>query len=390
MNNTDMSHSSDLDSLSFDRLNLKEKLLRGVYSYGFEKPSVIQDKAIPVLTSGKDIVAQAQSGTGKTGAFSIGSLNNVDEETKDTQVIILSPTRELADQTYQVIQSLSTYTGINSCKVVGGTRVQDCIQDLRKNPQVIVGTPGRILDMLQKNYLFTGKIKTVIIDEADEMLSQGFQELIYNIFQFIPKTSQVGLFSATYPQELLEMTSQFMNEPEKILVNKERLTLEGISQYHINVKHNHWKYDVLTDIYTTIQIAQCIIYINSKKHLMDVYQSLLKDNFPVGMIHGNLMTSEREQIMNQFRQGDIRILLSTDLLSRGIDIQQLSLVINYDLPIQKETYIHRIGRSGRYGRKGVAINFVTDRDIQSLEELKTFYNTQIEPMPQNIADIISV
>lgn len=390
MNNTDMSHSSELDSLSFDRLNLKENLLRGVYSYGFEKPSVIQDKAIPVLTSGKDVVAQAQSGTGKTGAFSIGSLNNVDEETKDTQVIILSPTRELADQTYQVIQSLSTYTGITSCKVVGGTRVQDCIQDLRKNPQVIVGTPGRILDMLQKNYLFTGKIKTVIIDEADEMLSQGFQELIYNIFQFIPKTSQVGLFSATYPQELLEMTSQFMNEPEKILVNKERLTLEGISQYHINVKHNHWKYDVLTDIYTTIQIAQCIIYINSKKHLMDVYQSLLKDNFPVGMIHGNLMTSEREQIMNQFRQGDIRILLSTDLLSRGIDIQQLSLVINYDLPIQKETYIHRIGRSGRYGRKGVAINFVTDRDIQSLEELKSFYNTQIEPMPQNIADIISV
>ena len=380
----------ELTDLSFDELNLKENLLRGVYSYGFEKPSVIQHKAIPVVTSGKDVIAQAQSGTGKTGAFSIGSLNNVDEDIKDTQIIIMSPTRELADQTYQVVQNLSNYTEITSCKVVGGTRVQDCIQDLRKNPHVVVGTPGRILDMLQKQHLYTQQIKTIIIDEADEMLSQGFQEMIYSIFQFIPKTTQVGLFSATFPQELLTLSNQFMNEPQQILVNKERLTLEGISQYYINVKHNHWKYDVLTDIYNTIQIAQCIIYINSKQRLNDIYTALTKDNFPVGMIHGNLMTQEREAIMNQFRQGDIRILLSTDLLSRGIDIQQLSLVINFDLPIQKETYIHRIGRSGRYGRKGVAINFVTDRDLQDLEELKTFYNTQIEEMPQNIAEIISV
>ena len=180
-----------------------------------------------------------------------------------------------------------------------------------------------------------------------------------------------------------------MNEPERILVKKEQLTLEGIQQFYINVKHNNWKYDVLTDIYNTINIAQCIIYINSKNKLNQIYQSLTSDNFPVGMIHGNLMTNERETIMNQFRQGEIRILLSTDLLSRGIDIQQLSLVINYDLPIQKETYIHRIGRSGRYGRKGVAINFVTDRDLQDLEELKNFYNTNIEEMPQNIGDIIS-
>ena len=380
----------ELSELSFDELNIKENLLRGVYSYGFEKPSIIQHKAVPVLMKGSDVIAQAQSGTGKTGAFSIGSLNNVDEDLKETQVIILSPTRELADQTFKVITELSSYTKITSCKVVGGTRVQDGIQDLRKIPHVVVGTPGRVLDMLLKKHIYTEHIKTFVIDEADEMLSQGFQEMIHNIFNYIPKKTQVGLFSATFPDELLELSKQFMNEPEQILVKKEVLTLEGISQYYINVKHHNWKYDVLTDIYNTINITQCIIYINAKNRLNDIYHQLNKDDFPVGMIHGSLMTHEREQIMNKFRQGEIRILLSTDLLSRGIDIQQLSLVINYDLPIQKETYIHRIGRSGRYGRKGVAINFVTDRDLDDLQTIQSFYNTKIEEMPQNIADIISV
>jgi superfamily II DNA/RNA helicase len=379
----------ELSDLSFDQLGIKDNLLRGVYAYGFEKPSIIQHKSIPVLMTGKDVIAQAQSGTGKTGAFSIGSLNNVNEDLKETQIIILSPTRELADQTFKVITELSSYTKITSCKVIGGTRVHDCIADLRKVPQVIVGTPGRIIDMLLKKHIFTQHIQTLVIDEADEMLSQGFQEMIHNIFNYIPKTTQVGLFSATFPEELIDLSEKFMDTPEKILVNKESLTLEGISQYHINVKHHNWKYDVLTDIYNTINIAQCIIYINSKNRLQEIYQQLNKDDFPVGMIHGSLMTHEREQIMNQFRQGEIRILLSTDLLSRGIDIQQLSLVINYDLPIQKETYIHRIGRSGRYGRKGVAINFVTDRDLEYLDEIQKFYNTEIKVMPENVAEIIS-
>ena len=379
----------ELSELSFDELGIKENLLRGIYGYGFEKPSIIQNKVIPLLISNKDVIAQAQSGTGKTGAFSIGSLCNIDESLKQTQLIVLSPTRELAEQTFTVMKELSTYTDTTFCKVVGGTRVSDCISELRNDPQVIVGTPGRIIDMVTKRHIFTDKIKMIVIDEADEMLSQGFQEMIHRIFQCIPGDTQVSLFSATFPDELLGITDKFMNNPERILVKKEQLTLEGIQQFFINVKHNNWKYDVLTDIYNTINIAQCIIYINSKNKLNQVYQCLLEDNFPVGMIHGNLMTNERTDIMDKFRQGEIRILLSTDLLSRGIDIQQLSLVINFDLPIQKETYIHRIGRSGRYGRKGVAINFVTERDLQDLEELKSFYNTNIEEMPQNIGDIIS-
>ena len=379
----------ELSDLSFDQLEIKENILRGIYAYGFEKPSMIQHKAIPKVTGGVDIIAQSQSGTGKTGAFSIGSMNRVDEDLKETQVMILSPTRELAEQTTNVIKEITSYTKITHCKVVGGTNVGEGQRELQKIPHVVVGTPGRILDMLSKKYIYTQHIKTIVIDEADEMLSQGFQEMIHSIFNFIPKETQVCLFSATFPDELLELSNQFMNNPERILVKKECLTLEGISQYYVNVKVNNWKYDVLTDIYNTINIAQCIIYINSKNRLIDIYQSLNQDKFPVGMIHGSLSTQERNTVMKDFREGKIRILLSTDLLSRGIDVQQLSLVINYDLPIQKETYIHRIGRSGRYGRKGTAINFITDHDIEKIDELKTFYNTSIEELPQNIGEVIS-
>ena len=379
----------ELSDLSFDQLEIKENILRGIYAYGFEKPSMIQHKAIPKVTGGVDIIAQSQSGTGKTGAFSIGSMNRVDEDLKETQVMILSPTRELAEQTTNVIKEITSYTKITHCKVVGGTNVGEGQRELQKIPHVVVGTPGRILDMLSKKYIFTQHIKTIVIDEADEMLSQGFQEMIHSIFNFIPRETQVCLFSATFPDELLELSNKFMNNPERLLVKKECLTLEGISQYYVNVKVNNWKYDVLTDIYNTINIAQCIIYINSKNRLIDIYRSLNQDSFPVGMIHGSLSTQERNTVMKDFREGKIRILLSTDLLSRGIDVQQLSLVINYDLPIQKETYIHRIGRSGRYGRKGTAINFITDHDIEKIDELKTFYNTSIEELPQNIAEVIS-
>tara|TARA_B100000214_G_scaffold375465_1_gene361956 strand:- start:12836 stop:13993 length:1158 start_codon:yes stop_codon:yes gene_type:complete len=375
-------------TLSFDNLNLKENLLRGIYSYGFENPSKIQSMAVPHIMSGKDLIAQAHSGTGKTGAFSIGCLQNIDETKEESQVLIISPTHELVHQTTEVIKEISKYQSVTYMEVIGGTNVDECRRGLDKAPQILIGTPGRILDMMQKNYLFTNKIHTVVFDEADEILSSGFQETIHSIIRFISKETQICLFSATIPDEVLEITSNFMNNPEKILVKKEELTLEGITQFFINIKVNDWKYDVLTDLYDTINIAQCIIYINSKNKLMDVYNSLTKDNFPVACIHGEMGGNERKKVMENFRSGHSRILLSTDLLSRGIDVQQLSLVINFDLPKSKESYIHRIGRSGRYGRKGVAINLVTDRDIQYLKEIESFYETQISEMPSNIADII--
>jgi translation initiation factor 4A len=374
--------------LSFDNLNLKDDLLRGVYSYGFENPSKIQSLAVPKIVSGKDLIAQAHSGTGKTGAFSIGSLQKMDETKKETQVLIISPTHELVHQTTDVIKELSKYQGITLMEVIGGTNVDECRRGLDKSPQILVGTPGRILDMMQKNYLFTNKIHTLIFDEADEILSFGFKDTIHNIIKFISKDTQICLFSATMPEEVLELSTNFMNNPEQILVKKEALTLEGITQFYINIRVNDWKYEVLTDLYETINIAQCIIYINSKNKLIDVYNSLIGENFPVSCIHGEMGGKERKEVMENFRSGHSRILLSTDLLSRGIDVQQLSLVINFDLPKSKETYIHRIGRSGRYGRKGVAINLVTDRDMPYLKEIESFYDTEISEMPSNIADII--
>jgi translation initiation factor 4A len=274
--------------------------------------------------------------------------------------------------------------------VVGGTNVRKCQEDLNKLPQIIVGTPGRLLDMIQKRYLITENIKILIFDEADEILSFGFKESIYGIIQFIPKDTQICIYSATIPDEVLDLTDKFMNKPEKILVNKDKLTLDGITQFYINVKVNDWKYETLKDIYETINVSQCIIYINSKNKLMEVNDRLKERGFPVECIHGELSGDLRKHIMEDFKSGKLRILLSTDLLSRGIDIQQLSLVINFDLPREKETYIHRIGRSGRYGRKGVSINFVTDRDLEYLNEIKTFYDTKIEEMPQNINDYLNI
>ena len=373
---------------SFEDLDINDDLLRGIYSYGFEKPSKIQYKSLPIFGSGKDMIAQSQSGTGKTGAFSIGILNNIDIEMKKTQYIVLTPTHELAKQIYSVIENLGARMDISICKVIGKTNINDSIRELSRDPQIIVATPGRLFDMINKKHIFTDNIKTLIIDEADEMLSSGFMEVLQNIIRCIPTTSQMCLFSATMPKEIIDLTENFMNNPEKLLINRDELTLEGIKQFFIDLKQYNWKFDVLYDIYETINVTQSIIYVNSKNVLNNLYDRLSRDEFPVSYIHGDMQTSEREKNLNDFKNGTTRIMLSTDLLSRGIDIQQLSLVINFDLPRNKETYIHRIGRSGRYGRKGTAINFVTSEDIDHMNEIQKFYNTKIDEMPQNLADYL--
>ena len=374
---------------TFDDFDLNDNLLRGIYSYGFENPSDIQIKALPVINSKKDLIAQAQSGTGKTGAFTIGALNLLDTELKKTQIIVINPTYELVNQNYDVMEALSQYMKISIMKVVGKTNVEECKRDLQKEPQVIVGTPGRILDMISKRFLYTKDIKLLILDEADEMLSGGFQDNIYNIIKFIPKETQICLFSATKNDYTLDLCNKFLNEPETILVENKNVTLEGIQQFKV-VINEEWKYDTLLDIYNLLNISQCIIYINYKNKLMEFYDELVKNNYPVDHIHGDVTKDERERKILDFKNGKTRILLSTDLLARGIDVQQLNLVINFDLPRSKETYVHRIGRSGRYGRKGVAINFVTNRDLGYLNELEEYYNIKIEELPQNVGDIFNV
>lgn len=377
--------------MSFEELGIKDEILRGVFSYGYENPSNIQHKSIPLINTGKDLVAQAQSGTGKTGSFCIGVLNNIDKNNESLQSIIMCPTHELVYQCYDVISNLNNYYKANIYTLVGKTPIQNDINMLRNNkPQIIVGSPGRILDMIERNELFTDNIKILSIDEADEMLSIGFLETMYKIIRYLPKTTQICLFSATIPENVLDLTDKFMTNPNKILVDREQLTLEGIEQFYVLLNNYSWKYDVLVDLFKSISLNQSIIYLNSKKSLNNLLEKLSQDQYPVSYIHGELSSTERKEEMNKFRSGKTRIMLSTDLLSRGIDIQQLSLVINFDIPFNKETYIHRIGRSGRYGRKGIAINFVLNKEIDNFNDLKKFYDTDIKEMPEDIHTYLSI
>ena len=374
---------------TFDDFDLNDKLLRGIYSHGFENPSDIQCKALPIINSKKDLFAQAQSGTGKTGAFTIGSLNIIDEDLKKTQILILNPTYELVNQNYDVMKALSQYMNVNILKVVGKTSLDECKRDLEKEPEIIIGTPGRVLDMINRRYLYTKDIKLLVFDEADEMLSYGFRDNIYNIVQYIPKNAQICLFSATRTEETCDLSNRFLNSPETIIVEHQNVSLEGIKQFKV-IANEEWKYDTLIDLYNLLNISQCIIYVNYKDKLMRIYEELIKNEYPVDFVHGEISKDERESKLLDFKNGKTRLLLSTDLLARGIDVQQLNLVINYDLPKSKETYIHRIGRSGRYGRKGVAINLVGQRDLRSLEEIQEHYKVTIDELPQNVGDIFNV
>ena len=374
---------------SFDDMNLKVKLLRGIYAYGFEKPSPIQSRAIVPILSKRDVIGQAQSGTGKTGTFLISTLQRIDVEVKRPQALILAPTRELSSQIFNVLENLSSFMGITSMLLVGGNNRRDDIQALSdQQRQVLVGTPGRVYDML-KNLSFSSKdLRMFVLDEADEMLSRGFEDQIYEIFQYIPRSCQTVLMSATMPPEALKMTEKFMEDPIKILVQNEELTLEGIKQFFISIDKEAWKLETLIDIYNKLSISQSIIYCNTKRTADWLVTQLTDREYAVQCIHSNMKSEERKDVMKQFREGNLRVIIATDIISRGIDVQQVSIVINYDIPALKDVYIHRIGRSGRFGRKGVAINFVTQEDINKMRTIQTYYQTSIEEMPEDISEFI--
>ena len=383
---------SEIESIGqFDNMNLKENLLRGIYGYGFEKPSTIQQKAIIPLINGKDLIAQAQSGSGKTGAFCIGALEKIDTNINNVQIIILSHTKELAQQTFNVFNNLGEFMNIKSSLLIGGINIDESKKILKKGVHAIIGTPGRVLHMLNDKCFNINKMKLLIIDEADELLSIGFEEQLRNIIEILDNNIQIGLFSATLSEKCLLLTKYFMNEPLNIFVKKDELTLEGINQYYINVEKEEWKLDVLCDLYETITVSQTVIFCSSKKKVIWLQKELEDREFTTSIIHGDMFNDERQKIMNQFRSGSSRILISTDLLARGIDVQQVSLVINYDMPYGiegRENYIHRIGRSGRFGRKGVAINFLKYEDVNIMREIERFYSTQIEELPANINNLI--
>ena len=371
--------SSNKEINEWEDLNAKPELLRGIYANGFELPSPIQRQAILPIFAKRDVIAQAQSGTGKTACFSIGALELIDTEHKVSQAMILSPTRELSIQTKAVLDSLgSLFPKLCTQLMVGGTSTDENIRLLRDNtPHIIIGCPGRIHDMLKRKRLNGKDFKLFIMDEADELLSNGFKDQVYNIFQFMPSNVQVALFSATMPYELTALTDKFMRNPVRILVKNEQLTLEGIKQYHIALDNDVSKYETLKDIYSSLTLSQSIIYCNSVKRVNDLYVAMNTDNYPVCQIHSGMEKDERLQNYQDFKSGKHRVLISSNVTARGIDVQQVSTVINFDLPNCVHTYLHRIGRSGRWGRKGVGINFVTQRDMRQLKMIEQHYHTTI-------------
>lgn len=372
---------------SFDDMGLKDELLRGIYQYGFEKPSAIQQRAITPILQGRDVIAQSQSGTGKTTIFCVSVLQTINTRSNTTQALVLSPTRELAEQSRNVMLAFGDYMNVTCHACIGGKSVGDDMRALQQGVHVVSGTPGRVFDMIKRRCLKTRNLKMLVIDEADEMLGKGFKEQLYDIYRYLPPETQVVLVSATMPHDVLEMTTKFMNEPVRILVKRDELTLEGIKQFFVAVEKEEWKFDTLCDLYDILTITQAVIFCNTKLKVDWLTTKMREENFTVSSMHGDMAQEERENIMQEFRQGKSRVLIATDVWGRGLDVQQVSLVINYDLPNSRELYIHRIGRSGRFGRKGVAINFVKD-DIRILRDIEQFYGTQIDEMPMNVADLI--
>jgi translation initiation factor 4A len=375
---------------TFDEMNLPVALLRGVYAHGFEQPSLIQQKAIMPISEGRDLLAQAQSGTGKTGAFCIGSLSRIDPALNAVQVIVLAPTRELADQIKKVAGTIASFMLKPDAiyNATGGTPVREDVKAMDKGVQFLVGTPGRIYDLMHRGALKRDNVRVLVLDEADQMLEDRFKEQVFCILQTgFPTSTRIALFSATMPPDVIECANRVLNNPVRILVNPEQVTLEGIKQYYVDLQRDDWKYEALCDIYKQLNINQAIIYCNKRQRAEWLASKMKEEGFTLECIHGEMDVGERKMRMDDFRKGSVRVLISTDLLARGIDVQQVSLVINFELPMQKENYVHRIGRSGRYGRKGVAINLVTPDEMAKIRDIEKHYSTTISILPNNISEI---
>jgi translation initiation factor 4A len=373
---------------TFDSMNLNEELLRGIYAIGFQKPSPIQTKGIKIIAEGRDLLAQAQSGTGKTGTFTIGSLQRIDPLVKGVQVLCLVPTRELGEQVNAVATALGAKMGVKSYGAMGKTPVRDDIRALSRGVHFLVGTPGRIYDLMTRRAFTTEHIKVIVVDEADQMLEDRFREQLQHILDIgFPATTRCALFSATLSEDVKEFAMKILDKPVKIIVPVEEVNLDGITQYSLALEQESWKLDVLLDLYKNLNITQALIFCNTRNRAEQLSAQMTTAGFPITCIHADLDIKERLARMISFRKGETRVLISTDLLARGIDVQQISLVINYELPVEMANYIHRIGRGGRFGRKGNAINLLCGDDINKMNELASFYKITVKSLPEDLGAI---
>lgn len=370
---------------------LRPELIRGIANYGFEKPTSVQQKAIAPIASTRDFILQAASGTGKTGAFSIGLLQKLNEKSGQLQVILLSPTEELARQTHSVMSELAIYMNVSIALIVGSTRVfEDAAKFRHRQPQVVIGTLGKVLRLLRNQVLSPRHVHSLCIDEADRMFSTDNQDQMHSLFQLISEGCQITLVSATMDADMLQLSQSFMRSPETVLVDKKSLTLSGIRQFFVQVETEEWKAECLRDLCGVLSSETTIVFVSSRRKAEWLEGALSKADYKVGVLHGQLEADARQEVMAAFKSGSCRFLIATDLIARGIDIQSVSLVINFDLPWKTTggadvaSYLHRIGRAGRYGRKGMAINLLTSRDKQTLRDIEAYYGIVIEELPADL------
>ena len=376
----------EIETDNFDSLNLKADLLKGVYLHGFTQPSKIQIKGIGSINTGKDCILQSQSGTGKTATYLLGVMNRLESKEKGCQGIIITPTRELAEQVYAVACNLTKYTEFKITKCIGGSDVRQNRTDLKVS-SLVIGTLGRISHMIEEKQINIHKIKFIVLDEADDLLSDGISENIHYIFDKAPCGIQIVLISATMSINVFNASKQFQYDPIKILLKNNEIITDLISQFYLDVETEELKFDTLLDLYNLVSTSQTIIFCNTIRKVEWLEEQLKKNNFTITVIHSNMTQPERDSVIKDFRDGKTRLLLTTDLLSRGIDIPQVNMVINYDLPINKETYVHRIGRCGRFDKKGVAITMVKmsdATDIKTFNKMKHYYKMDIVEMPESI------
>jgi translation initiation factor 4A len=377
----------NIEHNSFETLNLSDELLKGVYLYGFSQPSNIQIKGIQSIGTGKDCILQSQSGTGKTATYLLGILNRLDilGKKQNNLSIIITPTRELANQVYNVAVNLNKFTNYKIGRCIGGIDLYTTKNEI-KDASLIIGTLGRIYHMINDKKINYNNIKVITLDEADDILSDGINEKLETIFNNL-NNSQIILISATMTYNVFSFSKKFIkNEPIEILLKNNEVILDLISQFYLDVEIEEQKFDTLLDLYNLVSTSQAIIFCNTIKKIEWLEENLKTNNFPITVIHSNMTQIERNNIVQEFRDGKTRLLLTTDLLSRGIDIPLVNMVINYDLPANKETYIHRIGRCGRFDKKGIAINLVRMNNINDtriFNRLKYTYKINIQELPES-------
>jgi len=373
---------TDTKGNEFEDFCLKRELLMGIFEKGWEKPSPIQEASIPIALSGRDILARAKNGTGKTGAYSIPLLEQIDASKDVIQGMIVVPTRELALQTSQIAIELSKHLGIKVMVTTGGTNLKDDIMRIYEKVHLVVATPGRILDLMEKQVANMSKCRMLVLDEADKLLSQDFKGMLDKVISFLPRERQILLYSATFPLTVESFMRKHLHEPYEINLMDE-LTLKGITQYYAFVQERQ-KVHCLNTLFSKLQINQSIIFCNSTQRVELLAKKITELGYSCYYIHAKMAQAHRNRVFHDFRAGLCRNLVCSDLFTRGIDIQAVNVVINFDFPKMAETYLHRIGRSGRFGHLGVAINLITYDDRFALHRIEQELGTEIKPIPRDI------